>query len=214
MSLQSALHQTKQAFLANTPADVHRELFRSIREQEQSGVSFGLEEGAKAKDFTLHDALGAPVNLNEQLAQGPVVLTFYRGGWCPFCSTQLRAYQKALPEIEALGAKLIAVSPQSPDNTLSQQEKEGLRFRVLSDTHGLVAAKYNLLYEVPDYIQSIMSQQFGMSLAEYNATTRWILPVPATFMIDETGIVRSRYVNPDFMSRPDPLEILSELRKL
>jgi peroxiredoxin len=127
---------------------------------------------------------------------------------------QLRAYQAILPKIEALGGQLIAVSLQSPDNTLSQQEKEGLRFQVLSDTNGLVAAFYNVLYDVPPYMQEIMTTKFGLNLAEYNVTDRWILPIPSTFMIDESGVVRSAYVNPDFMRRLETHEILDQLRKL
>ncbi|OXS55333.1 alkyl hydroperoxide reductase [Cohnella sp. CIP 111063] len=214
MSLNQTLEEMKQQFIAQSPAEVQAAMFRSIREQQQSGIPYGLQEGQKAKDFTLKNAMGIPVHLYEELAKGPVVLTFYRGGWCPYCNSQLRAYQKVLPEIEAQGARLIAVSPQSPDNTLSQQEKEELQFQVLSDTNGLVAAFYNILYDVPPYIQEMMTNLFQLNLAEYNATDRWILPIPSTFMIDESGIIRSAYVNPDFMKRPDPEDILHELRKL
>jgi len=213
MSLIQVLAEVKQEFIAHTPIQIQAEMFRQIREQQESGIAYGRQVGQKAKDITLKNALGESVNLYDELSKGPVVLSFYRGGWCPFCNSQLKAYQKLLPEIEALGGQLIAVSPQSPDNTLSHQEKAELTFQVLSDTNGLVAAFYNILYDVPDYIQNMM-KQIGMDLAEYNATNRWILPIPATFMIDESGIIRSAYVNPDFMQRLDPENILQELRKL
>lgn len=214
MSLNQTLEEMKQQFIAHSPAEVQAEMFRSIREQLESGVQYGLQEGQKAKDFTVKNSIGSPVHLYDELAKGPVVLTFYRGGWCPYCNSQLRAYQKVLPEINALGARLIAVSPQSPDNTLSHQEKAGLQFEVLSDTHGLVAAFYNILYDVPPYIQELMTNLFKMNLAEYNATDRWILPIPSTFMIDESGMIRYAHVNPDFMKRLEPEDILDELRKL
>lgn len=213
MSLTQALAEAKQEFIAHTPLEIQTEMFRQIREQQESGIAYGRQAGQKAKDFTLKNALGETVNLYDELSKGPVVLTFYRGGWCPFCSMQLKAYQKMLPDIEALGGQLIAISPQSPDNTLSQQEKEELTFQVLSDTNGLVAAFYNILYDVPDYIQDVM-KTMDVNLAEYNATDRWILPIPSTFMIDESGIIRSAYVNPDFMQRFDPADIVQELRKL
>lgn len=213
MSLTQALATVKQEFIAHTPLEIQAEMFRQIQEQQESGIAYGRQEGQKAKDFTLKNALGETVNLYDELSKGPVVLTFYRGGWCPFCNTQLKSYQELLPDIEALGGQLIAVSPQSPDNTLSQQEKEELSFQVLSDTNGLVVAFYNILYDVPDYIQNIM-KQVGMDLTEYNAMNRWVLPIPSTFMIDESGIIRSAYVNPDFMQRLDPEDILHELRKL
>ncbi|MCH1642232.1 AhpC/TSA family protein [Paenibacillus timonensis] len=214
MTFTQTLDQMRQEFIANTPADVYNELFRLIHGQQQAGKAYGLQEGQKAKDFTLNNSLGQPVNLYDELSQGPVVLTFYRGGWCPFCNMQLRAYQKVLPQIEAIGGRLIAVSPQSPDNTLTQKEKEDLQFQVLSDTNGLTAAAYNILYDVPDYIQDIFLNKFSLDLAEYNATNRWILPITSTFMIDESGIVRSAYVEPDFMKRPDPEDILERLRRL
>lgn len=214
MTFTQTLDQMRQEFIANTPADVYNELFRLIHGQQQAGKAYGLQEGQKAKDFTLNNSLGQPVNLYDELSQGPVVLTFYRGGWCPFCNMQLRTYQKVLPQIEAIGGRLIAVSPQSPDNTLTQKEKEDLQFQVLSDTNGLTAAAYNILYDVPDYIQDIFLNKFNLDLAEYNATNRWILPITSTFMIDESGIVRSAYVEPDFMKRPDPEDILERLRRL
>ncbi|MBW7475783.1 AhpC/TSA family protein [Paenibacillus oenotherae] len=212
--LSPILDEAKKQFVAKTSTDVHNEIFGLIREQQQSGMVYGLQEGQQAKDFTLNNSVGVPVNLFEQLSKGPVILTFYRGGWCPFCNMQLRAYQSILPEIEALGGQLIALSPQSPDNTLSQQEKEELRFHVLSDTDGMAAALYNLLYDVPPSIQEIMTNQFKRDLMEYNATDRWILPVTSTFIIDKSGIIRSAYVNPDFMQRLEPQDILDQLNKL
>ncbi|CAI6087275.1 peroxiredoxin family protein [Cohnella sp. JJ-181] len=214
MSLNQALDEMKREFEAHTPLEAQAALYRLIREQQESEKPFGLQVGDKAKDFALTDAHGRQVSLYEELSAGPVVLTFYRGGWCPYCSRQLRAYQQVLPEIEALGARLIAVSPQNPDQTLSQTEKDELRFQVLSDSHGMVAASYGILYDVPEDVQAVLQQGFGLDLAEYNATNRWILPVPSTFMIDESGIVRSAYVNPDFMRRFEPDDILSELSKL
>ncbi|MCK9858640.1 peroxiredoxin-like family protein [Paenibacillus sp. ATY16] len=214
MTLNEELAQMKKTFDPHTPMEAQAALSRLIREQQESPDPFGLPVGQKAKDFTLQDALGRAVHLYDELAKGPVVLTFYRGGWCPYCSRQLKSYQQVLPEIEKLGAQLIAISPQSPDATLSQIEKEELRFHVLSDRNGLVAARYRILYDVPFYVQDIFQQGLGLNLAEYNATSRWILPVPSTFMINESGFIRSAYVNPDFMKRFEPEDILSELRKL
>ena len=213
MNLQSQLDVAKEQLVASTPLEFHSSMFRMIQEQQESGLVYGLTVGSKAKDFTLRNALGQEMNLFEELAKGPVVLSFYRGGWCPFCSMQLRAYQDVLSEIHKLGAQLIAISPQSPDNTLSQKEKENLSYQVLSDSNGLVAAKHNILFEVPTYVQEVLSLA-GLNLAEYNSTDRWILPVPTTFMIDESAVIRSTFVNPDFMKRPDPQDILAELRKL
>lgn len=212
--LEPILESAKQNFADKAPEEVQGAIFRQIREQRQSGVVYGLREGQTAPDFTLPDALGASVNLYEQLARGPVVLTFYRGGWCPFCNLQLRAYQSILPDIEAAGARLIALSPQRPDRALAQRDKEELRFPVLSDTNGQAAAGFRVLFEVQDYIQDIMTNRLQVDLTDYNGVDRWILPIPSTFVIDRSGVVRYAYVDPDFMRRMEPQDILEQLARL
>ncbi|RBP84998.1 peroxiredoxin [Cytobacillus firmus] len=212
-NLTEQLEVTTQQFKANSPIEAQIKIGQMIEELQKSGIASGKQPGEKAEDFKLTNALGRDVILFEELAKGPVVLVFYRGGWCPFCNMQLKAYQKILPEIQAIGAQLITISPQKPDHSLSLQEKEGLEFQVLSDPNGLVTAKYNLLFDVPPGVKEVM-EGIGLNLAEYNNTSKWVLPVPATFMIDESAIIRSSYVNPNFMQRQSPEEILQELKKL
>ncbi|RUS48988.1 peroxiredoxin-like family protein [Cohnella sp. AR92] len=214
MRLEQALHEAKERFKSRVPEDAQEGIFRLIREQRGAGAIYGLKEGQRAVDFTLNNAEGSPVNLFEQLAHGPVVLTFYRGEWCPFCNLQLRAYQNILAEIEALGGRLIAVSPQTPDRALSQQEREELRFDVLSDSEGKAAESYRLLFEVPPYLRELMTTRMKLDLADYNEGSRWILPVPATFVIDPSGVIRLASVNPDFMERLEPRVLLDELTKI
>ncbi|WP_274653890.1 peroxiredoxin-like family protein [Paenibacillus humicola] len=214
MSLKEQLDKVKESFIASAPEEAQTEVFRLIREQQESGIPFGLKAGDKAPDFTLANPLGKPVTLYDELSKGPVVLTFYRGGWCPFCSLQLRSYQQLLPEIEKLGGRLIAVSPQSPDNSLSQQEKEELTFQVLSDPNGQTAENFGVLYELPESLQQIFSGTLGLDLTVFNASNRWVLPIPATFIIGRDGIVRRAHVDPDFTVRLDPQEIVHELKSL
>ncbi|WP_258171225.1 peroxiredoxin-like family protein [Paenibacillus sp. R14(2021)] len=214
LSMKAELEQSKAGFITTAPEEMQEAFFRHMKEQLESGIVFGLKEGAKAPDFTLANPLGEQVSLYDELAKGPVVLTFYRGSWCPFCNIQLRAYQQLLPDIEKLGGQLIAVSPQSPDNSLSQKEKEELAFQVISDPNGQVADSYNVLYEVPDYLKPVFTNNFGLDLTAFNATVRWILPVPATYIIDQQGSIRFAHVNPDFMERLEPGEIINQLKKL
>lgn len=209
----STLNAALQQIAAETPIEAHNLLQAFIAEQQNSGLANGLPVGGKAKDFVLKDALGREVSLYEELSKGPVVLTFYRGGWCPYCNRQLRAYQEILPDIQALGGRLIAVSPQLPDATLSFQEKAELTFQVLSDPSGLVSGAYRLLYDVPESLKQLFLQM-NIDLKEYNGTEHWILPVPATFMIDENAVIRSAFVTPNFMKRMEPEEIIRELRSL
>jgi peroxiredoxin len=180
----------------------------------ESGVKFGLTEGDKAPNFTLTNPFSQQVTLYDELAKGPVVLTFYRGSWCPFCNVQLRAYQQVMSEIKEFGAQLIAVTPQSPDNSLSQVEKEELTFEVLSDPNGRVADNYRVLFELPEYLRDIFVHTLALDLATFNAADRWILPVPATFIIDREGIIRRAHVNPDFMKRMEPQDIIDQLKAI
>ncbi|MEW9700422.1 peroxiredoxin-like family protein [Paenibacillus sp. SI8] len=211
--LNKQLQAVEQELKAVIPLEAYRILQQSIEDLQLSGIASGLQVGEEAIDFTLKDALGREINLFNETARGPVILTFYRGGWCPYCNLQLRAYQKVLPQIQELGASIIAVSPQTPDHTLSQQEKEQLSFLVASDTEGHVANQYKVLYEVSDSLKSVL-QGFGGDLAAYNGTDRWILPVPATFVIDSKSVIQFAHVDPNFMRRLEPEIILEVLRKI
>ncbi|RNB87240.1 AhpC/TSA family protein [Brevibacillus fluminis] len=213
MAMKEILDQAKEVFINKAPEEVRLQVFRQIKELQESGIVFGLKEGDMAPNFTLANPLGEQVNLHDELEKGPVVLSFYRGSWCPFCNIQLRAYQQLLPDIEKLGGQLIAVSLQSPDNSLSHKEKEELTFQVLSDLNGHVAESYRILYELPDYLQDAFTN-FGLDLTAVNKTNRWILPVTATFIIDKEGIIRCAHVTPDFMNRMEPQEIIDQLKKL
>ena len=133
----------------------------------------------------LPNARGEAVTLSELLAHGPVVITFYRGGWCPYCNLQLRAYQRVLPEIRALGARLVAISPEAPDNTLSTAEKNELEFEVLSDVKGEVGRAYRLLFELSDELQRCTPPTATTSRSERRRP--WHLPMPATYVIAPTA---------------------------
>ncbi|GGD97369.1 peroxiredoxin-like family protein [Paenibacillus nasutitermitis] len=193
------------------PLEAYRLLQQSLENLQQSGVANGLQVGDQAPDFTLKNALGSEINFYQALNNGPVILSFYRGGWCPYCNLQLRALQAILPRFRELGANLIAVSPQSPDNTIGQQEKERFGFSVLSDNNGHVASQFHVLYEVPEAEKNVL-QGFGRNLLEYNATNRWILPVPSTFVIDSRAVIRFAHANSNFMRRVEPEIILQVLR--
>ncbi|REE88566.1 peroxiredoxin [Paenibacillus taihuensis] len=211
--LTEQLVAATQQFKANAPIEAQMKIGQMFDDLQKSGIASGKQTGEKAVNFKLTNALGGDVILFEELQKGPIVLTFYRGGWCPFCNMQLNAYQQILPEIRAMGAQLIAISPQKPDHSLSLQEKEGLEFQVLSDPDGLVTAQYNLLFDVPEDVRELM-EGIGVDLSEYNNTSQWVLPVPVTFIIDESAIIRSSYVNPNFMQRQSPEKILRDLKKL
>src|SRR5262249_48210411 len=169
-----------------------------------------VRAGQPAPRFTLPDATGTPVALDGLLARGPVVLTFYRGTWCPYCNLQLRAYQEILGDIVARGAQLVAVSPQTPDQALSLVENEQLEFVVLSDAGNRVADQYGLTYTVDDAVKAAQAE-VGIDLAAYNGDATYRLPATGTYVIARDGIVRYARVNGDFRDRAEPAEILQAL---
>jgi peroxiredoxin len=168
---------------------------------------------AKAPDFSLPDARGGTVALSSLLARGPVVLTFYRGSWCPFCDLQLRAYQSVLPKIRALGAELVAISPQTADYALSDVEKKQLTFPVLHDAGNRVARVYGLVYSLSEPLRQLQVG-FGNPLPKFNGDESWELPVPGTFVLDRRGIVKLAHVDPNFMVRLEPNAILEALERI
>jgi peroxiredoxin len=169
--------------------------------------------GDRAPDFALHDQLGRPVSLAGELEQGPVVLVFYRGEWCPYCNLLLRTYGLRAADFSARGARLVAVSPQTPDNSLTMAEKHSLEFPVLSDEGGEVIGTYGLKYDVDEPTHSLL-EGVGVDVAKFNGKGGWILPAPAVFVIDRKGIVRFAGVNGNFTERVEPDEALAAVDSL
>lgn len=179
-----------------------------------SGITdTSLAVGAAAPDFTLPGVNGEQVSLAKLLTDGPVVLAFYRGGWCPYCNLELRALQAALADITAAGATLVAISPQLPDNSLSTAEKLELAFPVLSDVGNVVAREYGLVFSLPEDLRSVYDG-FGIDLPAANGDQTFELPVPATFVIDRDGSVAWRFVDPDYTHRGDPADVLAAVKAL
>ncbi len=170
--------------------------------------------GRKAPDFVLPNADGQSVSLADLLEQGPVVLTFYRGSWCPYCNLQLNALQARLGEIHAMGARLAAISPQVPDGSMTPEELQALEFPVLSDQDAKVAAEYGVAWSVPEFLLEHMRVDRRLDLDAINNGNGHILPIPATFVIGRDGTVAWRYVDVDYRTRAEPDEILEALRSL
>jgi peroxiredoxin len=172
-----------------------------------------LAVGDAAPDFALPDVQGRIIALPEALHIGPVVLAFYRGGWCPYCDLQLRAYQSVLPTVVQLGARLIAVSPQLPDGSLSTAEKNKLEFDVLSDVGNGVARSFGLVYSLSEELREALRSN-GKDLTRINGDESWELPVPATFVIAPDRRVMLAHVDVDYRRRLAPEDIITALRSL
>ncbi len=212
------LQQQIDEFIAQAasrfPPDLLKDLTGPIGQLITSGAAEqALKEGAQAPDFTLPDALGTSVTLSHLLKQGPVIIAFYRGEWCPYCHLQLHAYQRALPQLHALGASLVAISPQTPDHSLSTMEKMELTFAVLSDVGNRVARQFGLVFTIDEALRAA-HRQVGADLPAFNGDDAWELPMAGTFLVDQSGTIRLAFVDPDFTRRLDPSVIIARLKEL
>ncbi len=186
---------------------------QGIAEVRKSGaIDKALKVGDRAPEFALPDATGKTVKLSELLARGPVVVTWYRGGWCPYCNIALRGFHKSLPEIRAAGANLVAISPETPDNSMSTAEKNHLDFAVLSDRGNKVARAYGVAYKIPE----VIADQFKgrLDLAKHNGDDSGELPLGATYVIDRDGVIRFAFVDADYRKRAEPSDVVAALRGL
>lgn len=174
--------------------------------------SDALVVGDKAPDFTLPDAKANTVSLSTLVSQGPVVVTFYRGSWCPYCNLQLSALQSRLADIKKLGASLVAISPQVPDDSLSEDEINKMDFIVLSDQDAKVAAQYGVAWKVPEFLIEHMKNDRQLDLESINNGNSNILPIPATFVLNKSGEVTWRYVDVDYRTRSEPQDIIDALK--
>lgn len=214
MGLEQQLAEFRAEFARAAPAG-RAALYQS--KIDELRASFAMEAtirtGDQAPDFTLPDPRGKEVWLDALLETGPAVVTFYRGGWCPYCNMQLRAYQAVLPEMTALGARLVAISPQLPDGSLSTAESNELTFAVLSDVGNVVARKFGLVWSLPQELRAAL-QSNNKALPGINGDDSWELPVPATYVIARDGLVALAAVDVDYRNRLAPDAILTMLRSL
>ena len=188
---------------------------QTISDLVANGLSASaLREGDVAPEFSLPDARGHVVVLKTLLDRGPVVISFYRGGWCPFCNLELRGLQRVLPEIVQMGASLVAISPQLPDNSLSTQEKNQLTFPVLSDVGNIAAKRFGIAFTLPTALVEV-NRATGRELVEINGEAGAAqLPMPATFVLDKSGVIRLAFVEEDWSKRLDPDIVVDTLRGL
>lgn len=213
-SLTDQLGETVDAFIASLPDDDAMAVGASFEKLQASSTGENaINVGAIAPDFTLPAATGAAVTLHDKLKAGPVILNFYRGGWCPFCNLELQALQAALPEIRALGASLIGISPETPDNSMTTAEKHQLEFDVLSDIGNKTARDYGLIFTVYEEMRPLYLK-WGLDVPASNGDKSWELPVPATYVIDSNSVVRAAHVDKDYTKRMEPEQILAALRNI
>ena len=201
-------------FMERTDPATAATLRASSMALEHAGVvERALKIGDQAPDFTLPDQVGKPVSLRGLLERGPVVLTFFRGGWCPFCALTLRALAAIRPKLRRLGAELVAVSPETPSNAATTAERNGLNFPVLTDLGNRVAREYRLVWQLDAQMRAVY-ERLGHSLPKINGDNEWTLPVPAGFVVASDGRISYAHVHTRVDRRLEPQAALDAVQQL
>jgi peroxiredoxin len=202
--------QLKAAAAERLPAEILAVFDQSIQDLLDDGVpSDVIAVGDTLRSFTLADATGASITLDQVVETGPAAIVFYRGGWCPYCNVALRTYQRdLLPELAAFGARLVAISPQTPDQSLSTVEKAELEFTVLSDPGSRLAREIGIAFQQAGDVLDAQ-RKLGLDLSQVNAEGSTELPRPTVLIVDRNRTVRFVDVQPDYTARTEVADILA-----
>lgn len=211
--LSKKLEEKSSQIRERIPPETIQIFVDGVKEVQSSGiVESALNVGDKAADGELTDVNDKSIKLSDLWTKGPVVLMWYRGGWCPYCNVQLRVMQEALPAIEAAGGNLVAIAPEKSDHSLSTKEKNQLEFLVLSDVGNKVARAYGLVFKLPEKVSPIYKKMIDLS--KYNGDDSDELPLAATYVIDTTGVIRYAYLDANYTKRAEPSAIVDALKSL
>src|SRR5450759_1933606 len=210
-TLESRLAALRVAGAERLPqlAALHERLFAELTSTVVPGTR---AIGDRAPELELPSAADdRPVRLSWILDSGPVILSFYRGHWCPSSNVELSALVQVYPQIRAFGAEVLYVGPETRRNAAKMRQKWDAPFPVLYDADGRAMDAYNVAFELPDYLRE---DYVLLGFPDLNPGTGWRLPIPATFLIDQLGVIRARHLNPDFSRRAEPADILAALRRI
>jgi len=214
MLLQQQLSELKTNIKSQIPEDVLQKFDESIQVLDESGIANQAPQvGNEINNFILSNQLGKQRSLVELRKSGPVVMVFYRGGWCPYCNLELRAYQQILPQLKEAGVQLVAITPELPDSSLSTIEKNELEFEVLSDVGADYAKEIGLAFTLPEELREIYAN-LGGDLQKFNGAGNFNLPIPATLVIDTTGKIAFAHVDVNYTTRANPEDVLSVVRNI
>ncbi|TMO71194.1 alkyl hydroperoxide reductase [Pseudoalteromonas sp. S3785] len=211
MSLKKQIDAYNVQKEAKLPSDVLALMEQTTNELIAQHIKDkALQIGAKISNFSLQNHNDEYVELADLLNKGPVIISFYRGNWCPYCNLELKALNDYLPQFKTHSAQLIAISPQLPDETLSTAQKNDLEFNVLSDINNKVAEQFGLLFTLDKRIQALYSQ-FGIDFEKYYGDKSYKLPLPATYVINQKGIITYAFLNEDYTLRAEPIDVMAAL---
>jgi len=213
-TLSEQFEEYRAGWMQRVPAERRAMMERHIAHLAATGAARNARQvGDQAPAIVLPDAHGKTFDTAQLLAKGPLVVTFYRGGWCPYCNLELKAYQAVLPRIKAAGATLVAISPEKPDDSLTTSEKNELAFPVLSDVGQKVGKAFGLVYTFTDELRAVYDG-FKLDIPEKNgAPGEWALPLSATYVIGTDGRILFADTSVDYRHRTDPLDVLQVLER-
>ena len=211
MNLIAQLQSLAEGSASRHPGESQEIMSNGIKELKASHiVSKSLKTGDTIPAIKLPNQNNELVDVNEILKTNKVVLSFYRGGWCPYCNLELKALQHFLPEMEEKGARLIAITPETPDNSMTTHEKNELTFDILTDKNNELARAMNLVFTLPEDLQGLY-KKFGIDLDGTQGNASQELPLAATYVIGKKGIIEYHFIEEDYKLRADPKEILDTL---
>jgi len=210
-SLKVQLDEKKADFESKADSHIKKIYKEGIDSVQQSGVlSKALKIGDIAPNFILNNAVGAPIALYDLLNKGKVILTWYRGGWCPYCNLTLLQLQKELSNFKTYGAQLLALTPELPDNSLNTSEKNNLKFEVLSDVGNKIAEAYGILFKLTDEVAKSYNKSFDLN--NHNGDKSNELPLAATYIIDKDAKINYVFLDADYRNRAEPSELTRFLK--
>jgi len=213
-ALKDKIDAYNAAKLQRVPAEILATMAQATDELKRSGIEGrALKTGDTMPDFELPNQHGERRRLSDYLAKSRVVLSIYRGGWCPYCNMEMKALRDVLPEIESRGARLVGMTPETPDKAMSTAERHEIAIDILSDAGNQVAERMGLVFELPEALRPIY-EKLGTDLAAYNGDDSFKLPVPATYIIGQNGVILFDFVNADYTLRLEPSEIVAKLDTL
>lgn len=215
MSLEAILAARRERSVGRLKPEHRAKQERHIRELAASGqVERAIKAGDRAPSFTLQNAAGEAFSSADLLAKGPLIVSFFRGSWCPYCVAELEALDEIVPDLQAIGGALLAITPERPERTATLSEAKGFHFNILIDPGNAVADSFGVGYTFPEYLRELYHDVLKHDLASHNDDPVWKLPMPARFVIDGSGLVREAKVDPDYRRRPEPAVSLEVVRSL
>jgi peroxiredoxin len=212
---QERLLSLKKRFAGNLTPRYSKILNKDIKKLEKPEYRrLVLKVGDMMPDFELENQLEEKVNGRDLINEKPLIITFYRGFWCPYCNIDLNNLQNYVPEIEELGAQLVAISPERPDYSKRIIRRQHLTFDILHDTCNDVAEKFGIKWKLSEDVKDLYREKFHYNLMVYHGDDDWSLPIPARFLIDTSGVIRYAESTPDYSTRPDPDDLMNVLKEL